>query len=93
MYSVRDRLGLLRVPVLGIYPSAFLDQCPGRILDSDRIYLDNGGSVYLGEADAKQRRQASKTADMIGKVVTQKVLEDALTNALSNAMNKKKKGE
>ena len=30
---------------------------------------------------------------MIGKVVTQKVLEDALTNALSNAMNKKKKGE
>lgn len=36
------------------------------------------------KADAKQRRQASKTADMIGKVVTQKVLEDALTNALSN---------
>lgn len=45
------------------------------------------------KADAKQRRQAIKTADMIGKVVTQKVLEDALTNALSNAMNKKKKGE
>ena len=45
------------------------------------------------KADAKQRRQAIKTADMIGKVVTQKVLEDALINALSNAMNKKKKGE
>ena len=44
------------------------------------------------KADAKQRRQASKTAAMISKVINKEILADALTHALVDAKEKEDKG-
>ena len=40
------------------------------------------------KADAKQRRQAGKTAEMISKVINKEILADALTHALVDATEK-----
>ena len=40
------------------------------------------------KADAKQRRQAGKTAEMISKVINKEILADALTHALVDAKEK-----
>lgn len=42
------------------------------------------------KADAKQRRQAGRTAEMIGKVINKELLKEALTEALINSKEKEK---
>ena len=44
------------------------------------------------KADAKQRRQAGKTAEMIGKAITKETLNEAVRQALIN-INKKEDKE
>ena len=42
------------------------------------------------KADAKQRRQAGRTAEMIGKVINKELLKEAFTEALINSKEKEK---
>lgn len=42
------------------------------------------------KADAKQRRQAGRTAEMIGKVINKELLKEAFTEVLINSKEKEK---
>lgn len=70
---------LMRVPVVSSIVAVF-------------ILVTEVRSIWE-KADAKQRRQAGKTAELIGRVINRELLKEAFTEALIDIKEKKNKNE
>lgn len=68
---------LMKIPVVSSIVAVF-------------ILVTEGLSIWE-KADAKQRRQAGKTAELIGSALNKEMLKDALTEVLISAKNKEEK--